>query len=78
MLKKAYLKSWSTDAWSGRLDSRHLDGWTLDNWASMFNFPDASSDKILHCLNVHLADRQINTAVIYVGSNDYSKRWQPV
>ena len=78
MLKKAYLKSWFTDAWSGRLDSRHLDGWTLDNWASMLNFPDASSDKILHCLNVHLVDRQINTAVIYVGSNDYSKRWQPV
>ena len=30
MLKKTYLKSWPTDAWSGRLDSRHLDGWTLD------------------------------------------------
>ena len=38
--------------------------------AKMFNFPDASSHQMLHYLDVHLEDRQINTVVIHVGIND--------
>ena len=43
IFKRAYRKSWTLDAWSGRLDSRRLDSghldsgrleaWTLDAWA---------------------------------------------
>ena len=28
----AYRKSWTLDAWYGRLDSGRLDAWTLDDW----------------------------------------------
>ena len=38
--------------------------------AKMFNFPGASSHQMLHYLDVHLEDRQINTVVIHVGIND--------
>ena len=36
----------------------------------MFNFPSASSHQMLHYLDVHLEDRQINTVVIHIGIND--------
>ena len=36
----------------------------------MFSFPGASSHQLLHSLDVHFEDRQINTVVIYVGIND--------
>ena len=38
--------------------------------AKMFSFPGASSHQMLHYLDVHLEDRQINTVVIHVGIND--------
>ena len=38
--------------------------------ATMFNFLGASSHQMLHYLDVHLEDRQINTVVIHVGIND--------
>ena len=38
--------------------------------AKMFNFPGASSHQMLHYLDEHLEDRQINTVVIHVGVND--------
>ena len=38
--------------------------------AKMFTFPGASSHQMLHYLDVHLEDRQINTVVIHVGIND--------
>ena len=36
----------------------------------MFNFPGASSHQMLHYLDVHLEDRQINTVNIHVRIND--------
>ena len=36
----------------------------------MFSFPGASSHQMLHYLDVHLEDRQINKVVIHVGIND--------
>ena len=36
----------------------------------MFSFPSASSHQMLHYLDVHLEDRQINTVVIHVRIND--------
>ena len=38
--------------------------------AKIFNFPGASSHQILHYLDVHLEERQINTVVIDAGIND--------
>ena len=38
--------------------------------AKMFSFPGASSHQMLHYLDVHLEDRQINTVVIHIGIND--------
>ena len=38
--------------------------------AKMFNFPGVSSHQMLHYLDVHLEDRQINTVVIHVGINN--------
>ena len=38
--------------------------------AKMFSFPGASSHQMLHYLDVHLEERQINTVVIHVGIND--------
>ena len=38
--------------------------------AKMFSFPGASSHQMLHYLDEHLEDRQINTVVIHVGIND--------
>ena len=39
----------------------------------MFNFPGASSHQMLHYLDLHLEDREINTVVIHVGINDILK-----
>ena len=36
----------------------------------MFNFPGGSSHQMLHYLDVHLEDREINTVVIHFGIND--------
>ena len=36
----------------------------------MFNFQGASSHQILHYLDVHLEDRQINIVVICIGINN--------
>ena len=38
--------------------------------AKMFSFPSASSHQMLHYLDVHFEDRQINTVVMHVGIND--------
>ena len=38
--------------------------------AKMFNFPGASSHQMLHYLDIHFEDKQINTVVIHVGIND--------
>ena len=32
LLKRVYQKSWTLDAWSGRLASVRLGAWTLDDW----------------------------------------------
>ena len=42
----------------------------LKSKAKMFSFPGASSHQMLHYLDIHLEDRQINTVVIHVGIND--------
>ena len=39
----------------------------------MFNFPNASSHQMLHYLDVHLEERQLNTVVIHVGINNILK-----
>ena len=38
--------------------------------AKIFNFPSASSQQILHYLDVHLNDKSINTVIIHIAIND--------
>ena len=38
--------------------------------AKMFNFPGASPHQLLHCLDVHLKDKSIDTVIIHIGIND--------
>ena len=38
----------------------------------MFNFPGASPHQLLHCLDVHLKDKSIDTVIIHIGINDLS------
>ena len=38
--------------------------------AKILNFPGASSNEILHYIDVHLKEKLIDTAIIHLGVND--------
>ena len=59
-----------TDSIAKRIRMYEFNRFIKNSKATMFNFPGASSHQMLHYLDVHLEDIQINTVVIHVGIND--------
>ena len=41
-----------------------------NNRAQLISFPGASSKSLLHYLDVHLKDKNINTVILHIGVND--------
>ena len=59
-----------TDSMAKSIRMYEFSRFIKNSKAKMFSFPGASSREMLHYLDVHLEDRQINTVVIHVGINN--------